>query len=113
MLQGDLYGMEGRVREIDPALALSYLGEGKYEMKRGPHYVMTLTHNELDCRLLERLRKNDLQRRRLQDIIYEMERSEDELERRKAKDMTNKIESMTLDQYDRLAGIKHFTLGGI
>lgn len=110
---GDLCSMKSRVREIDPALSISYTGGGKYEMKRGPHYVMTLDHSELDSRLLERLRKNDLQRRRLEDIIYDMERSEDEMERRKAKDMSNTIEAMTLDRFDRISGIQHFAVGGI
>lgn len=110
---GDIYAIASRVKEIDPALTLSYVGRGKYQVKRNNHLIMSVPHKELDSRILEKLRKGDLQRRRLEDIIYEMERSEDEAERRRAKELSNTVESITLDQYDKLLGIRHYALGGI
>ncbi|MDD5487012.1 MAG: hypothetical protein PHW65_05615 [Dehalococcoidales bacterium] len=113
-LFGDLYNIGERVKEIDPLLRISFdRRKFKYSVTRGKHQVMTVDAGELDVRVLRKLREHDLHRRRLQDFIYELEQSEDEFERRKARELSNQIESITLDNYDRIVGIPHYNLGGV
>lgn len=109
---GDIYNIESRVKEYDPALSISYDEKTrKYTVSRGRHNIMEV--GALDARVLARLRKGDLQRRRLEDFIRELEHSEDMAEKARAGELRNIIESATLDQYDQIMGIKHFALGGI
>lgn len=109
---GDFYDIAGRVKEIDPALVVSFDEKQKeYHIKRNQHRIMSVERGQLDPRVLTKLRKGDLQRRRLEDFIYELERSEDEAERSRARELSNTIESMTLEQYDRTVGIPHYSLG--
>ena len=111
-VEGDTLNIAGGVKEIDPALSLSLdYRRGEFEIKRENRHVMYVKPGELDNRVLVTLRKNDLTRRRLMDYILELERSEDEAERRKAREYSNKIQSMTLDNYDRIVGIPHFSCG--
>lgn len=113
-VEGDLFDIRSRVKDIDPLLTLSLnRDEERYEIHRNGRMVMTIKPGQLDARVLIQLRKNDLTRRRLEDYIRELEQAEDELERKQARALRNKIESMTLDNYDRLVGIPHFALGGI
>ena len=112
-LFGDLYDIGSRVKDIDPALSVFFDRQVmKYRVMRGKYQVMTVALGELDERVLRKLRKNDLHRRRIQEFIYELERSEDEYERRQARELSNKIESISLENFDRIAGIPHFSLGG-
>ena len=113
-LFGDIYFLERRVKEIDPLLEISYDRHKKeYAITRGKHRVMTVPLGQLDARVLHTLRKNDLHRRRLQDYIWELEQSELEHERRRARELSNQIEAASLDKFDRVAGISHFNVGGI
>ena len=110
---GDVCNLQGRLKELDPALVLSFNHRSmKYTITRGKHQVMTLNPGELDERVIRRLRENDLHRQRLEDYIYKLEQSELEHERRKARELSNKIESISLDNFDRVAGIPHYSLGG-
>lgn len=109
---GDIYGIEERVREIDPLLTITYDEKTrKYTVSRNQHNIMVV--DRLDCRILSQLRKNDLQRRSLEAYIRELEHSEDMAEQSRARDLRNKIESITLEHVDRMMDIKHFSLGGI
>lgn len=111
-VEGDILDIGSRVRDIDPLLTLSLnRDKGVYEIHRGERFVMSVEHGELDARVLTKLRRNDLTRRRLQDYILELERSEEEWERKKARGLRNHIESVTLDNYDRIVKIPHFTCG--
>jgi len=111
-LPGDIYDIGSRVKDIDPALSISFdYKKEKYKVSRDDKHIMYVDVGELDARVLTKLRKNDLARRRLIDFIYELERSEDEEERRRAKELSNKIEEITLDKYDRIAGIPHYACG--
>jgi len=114
---GDLFDISGRVKEIDPALFILYdQKKHKYAVKRtkkngDAHHVMTV--DKLDERVLTRLRKYDLQRRGAEDLIRELEHSEDMLEQQKARELRNTVESLSLENFDRVVGIPHFSLGGI
>lgn len=114
-LFGDIYDIQSRAKEIDPALFIEYdRTKRKYHVKRTKrngqaHHIMSV--DRLDARILTALRKNDLQRRRLEDFIRELEHSEDEAERRRARHLSNVIEDVALDQFDRIAGISHFHMG--
>jgi len=111
-IEGDIYGISDRIKDIDPVLSLSFIRDrGEYLISRGNHNVMYVKPGELDGRVLDKLRWGDLTRRRLEDFIYELERSEDEAEKRRARDLRNKVESMTLDNYDKIVGIPHFSCG--
>lgn len=113
-LFGDLYNIGERVKEIDPLLSISFdQRKSKYIVTRGRHRVMAVDVGELDERILRKLREHDLHRRRLQDFIYELEQSENEFERRRARELSNQIEAITLDNYDRIVGIPHYNLGGV
>lgn len=108
----DMYNIAGRVKEIDPALTISYdRAKREYHVMRNRHRVMTV--KQLDERVLTKLRWGDLQRRSLEAFIRELEHSEDELERRKARELSNTVESLSLDYFDRIVGIPHYSLGGI
>lgn len=110
-IPGDIYDMASRVREIDPALSISFnYNTQKYHINRNKHNVMQVPINQLDARILTALRKGDLSRRRLEDIIRELENSEDETERRKSKHYKDKMEAITYDQYDNLADRHHYRL---
>ena len=114
MLWGDLYNMESRIKQFDPALSIAFdETRFKYLVTRGGNQIMTVEADELDERVLLKLRKNDLHRRRLQDFIYELEQSEDEYERRKARELSNHLESVSLENFDRIAGIPHYSVGGV
>lgn len=111
-VEGDTMNIAQGIREIDPLLSLSLdYKRGKFEIKRNNTHVMYVDPGELDNRVLVKLRKNDLARRRLMDYILELERSEDEAEKRRANEYRSKIESITLDHYDRIVGIPHFSCG--
>jgi hypothetical protein len=110
-IPGDIYDMASRVREIDPALSISFnYNTQKYHINRNKHNVMQVSLNQLDGRIIIALRKGDLSRRRLEDIIRDMEQSEDELEQRKAKHFRDEMEAITYDQYDKLAERHHHRL---
>ena len=114
MLFGDLYGIGKRIKEVDPLLSITFDDRQlKYMVTRGGNHIMSVPVGELDERILLKLRKNDLHRRRLQDFIYELEQSEDEYERRKARELSNHLESVSLDNFDRIAGIPHYSVGGV
>ena len=111
---GDVCNLQGRLKELDPALSLSFNHQSmKYTITRGKHHVMTLNPGELDERVIRRLRENDLHRQRLEDYIYKLEQSELEHERRRARELSNRIESLSLENFDRVAGISHYSLGGL
>jgi len=111
-IEGDMFNIASRVKDIDPALSLSLdKRRGKYQIKRENRHVMFVEPGQLHAGVLTQLRKNDLARRRLQDYIIELERSEDEAEKRKARNLSNQIESITLDNYDKIVGIPHFSCG--
>lgn len=111
-IEGDMYDIASRVKDIDPALSLSLDNRrGEYELKRNETHVMFIHPGELDARVLTNLRKNDLSRRRLQDFIFELERSEDEAEQRKARELSSYVESVTLENFDSIMGIPHFSCG--
>ena len=113
-LFNDLYFIQERAKEIDPLLEITFdRREFKYKVTREKHQVMTVEPGQLDARVLHTLRKNDLHRRRLQDYIWELEQSELEHERRRARELSNQIEAASLDKFDRVAGISHFNVGGI
>ena len=106
---GDLYHIEEAVKDIDPLLCIDYDEmKRKYKVSRKGHVVMTV--DSLDNRILLQLRKNDLHRRRLEDYIRELEASEDAAEQAKARQLSNTIESITLDKYDSIVGIPHFSI---
>ena len=110
----DIYNIGERVKEIDPLLSISFDQRiFKYRVTRGKHQVAMLNPGELDERLLKRLRENDLHRQRLEDYIYKLEQSELEHERRKARELSNQLEAISLENFDRAAGIPHYSLGGL
>ena len=112
-LFNDLYNIGERVKEIDPLLSISFDRRIlKYRVMRGKHQVAMLSPGELDERLLKRLRENDLHRQRLEDYIYKLEQSELEQERRKARELSNKLEDISLENFDRVAGVSHFSMRG-
>ena len=75
---------------------------------------MTVPAGKLDQRVLMALHEGDLHRyRRLEDYIEELEAREAEEERRKERELSNHVESVYLDNFDQLEGIKHFSTGGI
>lgn len=109
---GDVFDIASRVREIDPALVLSFDNNAKkHKLHRNGKLVMTINHGELDARVLTQLHENDLHRIRLYDYILKLERSEEAAERRRAKEIRDKIEDVALDKYDRIVGIPHYTCG--
>jgi two-component SAPR family response regulator len=109
---GDIYDIASRVKEIDPALSLSFISEKKqYQLKRNNHHVMYIPLGQLDYRVLTTLRKGDLVNRGIDEIIRELERSEEEAERRKAKQLQNIIEDITLDKFNQIMGIKTHRIG--
>lgn len=109
---GDMFDIASRVKDIDPALDLSFDFRKKvYVLTENGRKVMTINPGELDSRILVKIREGDLNRRRLQDFILDLERSEDEVERQRARELRSRVESMTLDNYDRLVGIPHFSCG--
>lgn len=114
---GDIYDIASRVKDIDPALSLSFNKEkGKYELRRvmgprGNFFIMYIKPGELDERVLVHLKKNDLRRRNLDDYIRELEQSEDIRERQQARELSNRIEDVTLDRYNKLVGIPQFACG--
>lgn len=111
---GDMFDIASRVKDIDPALDLSFDFRKKvYILTENGRKVMTIKPGELDARILLKIREGDLNRRRLQDFILELERSEDEHERQRARELQSHVESMTLDNYNKLVGIPQFALGGI
>lgn len=113
-LFNDLYNIAERSRAIDPLLTLSFDRQKlKYIVTRGKHQVMTVPVGQLDARVLQKLRENDLHRRRLQDYIDELEHSELEFERKKARELSNRIESASLDKFDRITGISRYSVGGV
>ena len=112
-LFGDIYNIGERVKEIDPLLSISFDRRiYKYRVTRGRRQVAMLSPGELDERLLKRLRENDLHRQRLEDYIYKLEQSELEHERRQARELSNKLEAISLENFDRIAGIPHFSMRG-
>jgi hypothetical protein len=111
-IPGDMFDIAGRVREIDPALVLSFdPAKEKYYLHRNDFLVRTINLGELDDRVLIQLYENDLQRIRLEDYILKLERSEEAAERSRAKEIRNKLEDVALDKYDRIVGIPHFSCG--
>lgn len=111
-VEGDLFDIGSRVKDIDPLLSLSLnRDEGRYEIHRQDRMVMAVKPGCLNAGVLVQLRKNDLTRRRLEDYILELERAEDEYERKRAKGLRNKMESMALDNFDKIVGIPHFACG--
>jgi len=111
-IEGDMFDIASRVKDIDPALSLSLDRErGQYEIKRNETHVAYVEPKDLHAGVLIKLRKNDLARRRLMDFIYELEKSEDDAEKRKLNNLRNKLESITLDNYDNIVGIPHFSCG--
>lgn len=115
-VEGDLYDIAVRVREIDPDLSLSLNYQaGVYEITRFSrgmaHHVMNVLPGELHAGVLDHLRKNDLQRRRLYDFILELERSEEAAKRKQARELSNTVESITLDKYNEIAGWHSFACG--
>lgn len=110
----DIYNIGARLKEFDPALHIFFdQRDFKYKITRGKHQVMTLLPGQLDERVIKRLRENDLHRQRLEDYIYKLEQSELEHERRQARELSNKLEDISLDKFDRIAGIPHYSLGGL
>lgn len=108
----DLYYIEESVKEYDPLLSITYDEKTrKYTLWRNQHNVMSV--DRLDVRVLRTLRKNDLHRRKLEDYIRELEASEDESERCRAREISSRIEDISLDKFDYMMGIRHFNLGGI
>lgn len=111
---GDIFDIATRIKNIDPELELNLNRDtDQYTVTRRGRHIMSIELGELDARVLTKLRKNDLTRRRLMDFILELERSEEDAEKQKAKELRNFIEAATLDQYDRIVGIPTFALGGI
>ncbi len=113
-LFGDLYNIGGRVKELDPALQINFDSRAfLYRVMRGKHQVMTVPAGKLDHRVIMALHEGDLHRyRRLEDYIEFLEAREMEAERRKERELSNHIESVYLDNFDQLEGIKHFSVGG-
>ena len=111
---GDIYNIGGRVKEIDPALQISWdERERLYRVCRGKHQVMTVPTGKLDNRVLMALREGDLHRfRRLEDYIEILEAREAEAERRKEQEMSDHIEAATLDKYNKIQGISQFGFSG-
>jgi len=111
-IPGDMFDIASRVREIDPALVLSFDPiKEKYKLHRNEHLVMTINMGELDGRVITQLHENDLQRIRLQDYILQLERSEELADKRRAKELRDKREDVVLDKYDHMVGIPHFSCG--
>ena len=112
---GDVFNIGCRVKEIDPALQITWDEQAcLYRVCRGNHQVMTVPAGKLDQRVLMALHEGDLHRyRRLEDYIEELEAREAEEERRKERELSNHVESVYLDNFDQLEGIKHFSTGGI
>ncbi len=112
-LFGDVFYLKERLKEFDPLLSIEFDRKVfKYRITRGKHQVMTLDPGELDSRVLTRLRENDLHRQRVEDYIYKLEQSELEYERRQARELSNKLEDISLENFNRVAGIKQFSMGG-
>lgn len=57
---GDIYHIEERLQEMDPEISLMF-DNGKYHVFHRDYYVMAWPW-PLDCRLLQHMRKIDLQR---------------------------------------------------
>ena len=114
-LFGDIYNIGGRIKEIDPALRITFDERAlQYKVTRGNHQVMTVPAGKLDQRVITALHEGDLHRfRRLEDYIELLEAREMEAEFRKERDLSNRVESVYLDNFDQLEGIKHFSPGGI
>ena len=113
-LFGDLYNIGERVKEIDPLLSISFdRSINKYRVTRSRRQIATINPGELDERLLTRLRENDLHRQRLEDYIYKLEQSELAHERAQARELSNRLESITIENFDRIAGITHHHVGGL
>lgn len=114
-LFGDLHDIGSRVKEIDPALRITYDARKlTYKVTRGNHQVMTVPAGKLDNRVLMALREGNLHRyRRLEDYIDELEAREAEQQRRKEKELSDHVEAATLDKFDKLSGVTHHRVGGI
>lgn len=99
MLFGDLYNIEGRIKEISSTLSIIFDNKDfVYKVLNNGEQVMTVPAGELDSRLLLKLRKNNLRRQRLQDYIYQIEQAELEKEKREERHFSNEIQSATLDR---------------
>lgn len=108
----DMFDIASRVKEIDPALSLSYdYKSHKYRLCRNKHLVMTIEPGSLDVRVLNSLREGDLHRGRLMDYILKLEREEEKAEEHRQRTIQNKIEDVAIDKYDRIVGIPHYACG--
>ena len=114
-LFGDLYNIGCRVKEIDSTLRITFDNSAKlYRIHRGKHQVMTVQPGQLDNRVIMALHEGDLHRySRLEDYIEIMEAREAEVDRKKSRALSNHVESVYMDNFDQLEGIKHFCPGGI
>ena len=83
-VRDDLFGIAGRLREIDPDYFLFYRYEtGKYEVhcrrQRGSSLAVTLPFDRLDCRAIGYVQKTRVEN--LRALIEETERHNERLKR--------------------------------
>lgn len=110
MVFGDLYHIEERLKNYDPELEVEWdWNKLKYRITRRGFHVMYA--QELDQRVIDKLQYWDTARRRVQDILWELQQSEDEYEKKKAKELSDYIESVTLDKFNRIMDIPTYQLG--
>lgn len=89
---GDLYNVEGRIKTIDKDLKLNYIGNGKYEITHKKDHFMTVDIDELDGKLVEKVREI-VYRNVNADILAEIEANNNKIEASKQRDMENHTES--------------------
>lgn len=94
MIEGDLYDISSRVKEIDPAyFIVRNYKTGKFELHaggslRGGTLALVLPYSRLDERALTLARKTRAGRARA--LIEEIEKSNEKLERERVKKITEK-----------------------
>lgn len=117
MLPGDIYDIGSRVKEIDPAFSIIWdarkkeyevLEKGKDGKDKHFSYVKP---GELDVRVLNHIKKCRWEQRKIEEFLWKLEHSEDERERQMAKKLSNQVEDITLDKFNKLVGIPQFRCG--
>lgn len=63
----------------------------------GNTYCFTVPFEEIDSRILDMVEKNDLKKKRLKDIIHDMDKHNDALERRMAEKRRQEVKEFALD----------------
>lgn len=95
---GDLYNIRKRIKSIDKNLDMVYRGNGIYEILHKKGHFMTVSKEELNGGLVERVREI-VYKNVNADILAEIEANNLKIDSRKEKDFENLAEDLAKDIY--------------